>query len=117
MAPAKRKQLLSAVLVLLLRRFRRRSKRWENRETWAKTWILRRSTHGVYNNLIAELSLEDRGMFKSYMRMTPDCFNQILAIVAPHIEKENTKMRPAVSPGQRLAITLRFLATGKNVFS
>ena len=47
MATAKRKHLLAAAIILLLRRSRKRFSKWENRRIWSKTWILRRETHGV----------------------------------------------------------------------
>ena len=117
MATAKRKHLLAAAIVLLLRRSRKRSAKWENRKIWSKTWMLRRETHGVFENLVRELSLEDEPLYRSYMRMSPQSFKAILQVVGPQIRKQNTRLRAAISPEQRLAITLRFLATGKNVVS
>ena len=44
--------------------------------------------------------------------MSPERFQHLLDLVRPHIEKEDTKFRKAISAAQRMAITLRFLATG-----
>ena len=44
--------------------------------------------------------------------MSPERFLHLLDLVRPHIEKEDTKFRKAISAAERLAITLRFLATG-----
>ena len=44
--------------------------------------------------------------------MSPERFQHLLDLVRPHIEKEDTKFRKAISAAERLAITLRFLATG-----
>ncbi|XP_069680317.1 uncharacterized protein [Periplaneta americana] len=44
--------------------------------------------------------------------MTSDDFEYLLEKVAPLIQKEDTLMRKCVSPKERLAITLRYLATG-----
>ena len=41
-------------------------------------------------------------------------FNDILAMVEPYITYQDTRWRDAVKPGERLAVTLRFLATGKD---
>lgn len=38
-------------------------------------------------------------------------------MVSPLIKKEDTIMRNAISPGERLAVTLRFLATGDSFMS
>lgn len=117
MVTAKRKYLIAAALILLLRCSRKHSAKWENRNTWSKTWISRRETHGVYQNLVRELSLEDEALYRSCMRMLPESFNAILELVGPQISKQNTRKRAGICPDQRLAITLRFLATGKNVVS
>ena len=44
--------------------------------------------------------------------MSPERFQHLLDLVRPHIEKEDTKFRKAISEAERLAITLRLLATG-----
>ncbi len=41
-------------------------------------------------------------------------FKALLQLVDPHISRENTTMRLEISSGERLTITLRFLATGES---
>ena len=41
-------------------------------------------------------------------------FHEILARVEPRIEKQDTFWRKALEPGLKLAITLRYLATGNS---
>lgn len=48
--------------------------------------------------------------------MTAEEFEELLLKVAPKITKVNTKMRQAVSAKERLAVTLRFLATGLQLY-
>lgn len=43
-----------------------------------------------------------------------DTYIYLLELVTPHIKKENTCMRAAISPHERLTATLRFLATGRS---
>ncbi|GBN67494.1 hypothetical protein AVEN_128945-1 [Araneus ventricosus] len=38
-------------------------------------------------------------------------FEFLLKLVTPHIERKDTKMRKAISSGERLALTLRYLAS------
>ena len=44
--------------------------------------------------------------------MSPERFKHLLGLVSPLIAKKDTKMRAAISAEERLAVTLRFLATG-----
>ena len=44
--------------------------------------------------------------------MSPERSQHLLDLVRPHIQKEDTKFQKAISAAERLAITLRFLATG-----
>lgn len=53
-----------------------------------------------------------RGTFTNYFRLDENLFQELLTKVTPLIQKENTQMRKAVTPAQRLAVTLRYLATG-----
>jgi len=41
-----------------------------------------------------------------------DAFNELLEIILPMNTKQDTVMRKSISPTERLATTLRFLATG-----
>ena len=40
-------------------------------------------------------------------------FDKLLELTAPSITYQDTNKREAIPPGERLAVTLRFLATGK----
>ena len=44
--------------------------------------------------------------------MSPDRFNHLLSLVEPLIRKSDTRFRKSISASERLALTLRFLATG-----
>ncbi|KAL4091948.1 hypothetical protein QTP88_026547 [Uroleucon formosanum] len=46
--------------------------------------------------------------------MNNDSFNELLEMISPIITKQDTVMRKAISPTERLATTLRFLATGRS---
>jgi hypothetical protein len=66
---------------------------------------------------MAEMSKEDPAGFKNFQRVDPEMFQEILARVAPRIQRQDTFMRKALEPGLRLAITLRYLATGNSYTS
>jgi len=75
---------------------------------WVKSWLSRRVTLGHYDTLMQELMRESRGNFKSYLRMQPEIFREMLDRVGPRIE-QSPEGRPPLSSGLKLAITLRFL--------
>ena len=49
--------------------------------------------------------------------MSPDRFDHLLELVTPLIEKKDTRFRKAIPACERLALTLRFLATGESQIS
>ena len=77
----------------------------------AKKSVLRQ-----YATLLAELIRESRSDFKSCLRMEPAMFYHILERVGPSISK-STERRPSLEPGIKIAITIRFLATGNSYHS
>ncbi|KAF9406033.1 hypothetical protein HW555_013451 [Spodoptera exigua] len=60
------------------------------------------------NELVAESSRE----FKKFTRMSKADFEYLLNKVSPLIAKQDTQLRKAVPAKIRLAITLRYLASG-----
>ena len=48
--------------------------------------------------------------------MNPENFDELLDLIKEKITKQDTQMRQAISPELKLAITLRYLATG-NTFT
>ena len=47
--------------------------------------------------------------------MTPTRIDQLLSVVGPAITRQHKNFWSPISPGERLAVTLRFLATGDSV--
>lgn len=96
--------------VILRRRMGRNRQR--PRRIWCRSWLQRRRTRSCYNTLVQELEVEDTNEYKNFMRMTKQTFDTLLEKVRPYIEKQDTHMRKSISAEERLAVTLRFLATG-----
>ena len=46
--------------------------------------------------------------------MSPESFDYILSLVSPLISRQTTKLREPISAAERLALTLRFLASGNS---
>ncbi|XP_046554345.1 uncharacterized protein LOC124263725 [Haliotis rubra] len=59
-----------------------------------------------------ELRVEDPQSFFDYLRLEPAMFDELVQRVGPRIQKQDTYIRKAQAPGLKLAITLRFLASG-----
>ena len=76
--------------------------------------MTRRNKLGVDNTLLQEFRLEDEDEYKRFLRMTPDNFSELLKLIETDIQKQNTYLRDAIPAKIKLAVTLRFLATGSN---
>ena len=59
-----------------------------------------------------ELEREDLPGYKSFQRLHPELFRELLHKVAPLIARKDTNFRQAIPAEVRLALALRFLATG-----
>ena len=107
MAAKSRLQAASAILLVAVMR-KKQKKRRKNRCVWTRKWILNRDVQGAYNHLLKELELMDTSNYRNFIRMDAATFEELLHIVAPKITYTDTVMRQAISPGERLAVTLRF---------
>ena len=92
--------------------FNRRQRR--RRQFWVRPWIQRRPMYGNYENLMLELERESRGDFVNFMRMEPRMFHELLLRVTPRLTKQETNYRRPLDPGLKLAITLRYMASGNS---
>ena len=90
----------------------RNNRRPVRRSCWVRPWIRRRPQFGAFHALLKELSTEDPPSFRNFLRMDQTTFEELLTLVSPLIKRQDTVMREAISPAERLALTLRFLATG-----
>ena len=96
--------------------FSNNNKKRKKKRTWARRWMLRR-TLGCYSQLLRELADEDPPSYKNWLRMDQHNFNILLSLVEPTLTRQDTVMREAIPAGERLAITLRYLATGHSFSS
>ncbi|XP_062407581.1 radial spoke head protein 3 homolog isoform X1 [Sardina pilchardus] len=95
-------------LLLLLNRINRRKKR-----VWVHELNQRRRQRGAFYQLVAELQF-DSELHRKYFRMTPLQMDYILSMIGSELQKQDTNYRKSIEPKQRLAVTLRFLATGES---
>ncbi|KAJ8929607.1 hypothetical protein NQ314_017714 [Rhamnusium bicolor] len=85
----------------------------KKRSVWVREWILKLESDGAYNRLMSELIIEDPMQFYNFMRMKAVDFEDLAIKVAPLVLKQDTKFRTAICVRKCLAVTLRFLASGK----
>lgn len=89
----------------------------KNRDVWVREWLTKRNTEGAYAKLLRELRYGDIGekrLFRDFVRMSDELFDHLLGLVQPLIEKNNTTFRESIPAGERLALTLHYLATGNS---
>ena len=89
----------------------------KRRRTWVEPYLQRRLEQGHYRNLMDELAQKTPELFRNYTRTDKALFDEIVDRVTPHIQKQHTWCREPLEPGLRVAITLRFLATGDSYMS
>jgi len=88
------------------------------RKFWVRPMFTQRMRRlqGASDNLIIEMQTTDREKFFNYFRMSPQLFEELLALVGPRIEKQEL-CRVPISPRIRLQVTLRWLASGDSLAS
>ena len=106
-----RRRAIATIGVYLLTKRYVNGKR-KNRSCWRRPWIARHDEQGAYYNLIRELEVDND--LCNYLRITKVQFDDIVARVTPVIQWVNTNFRAAISPGERVAVTLRFSAASSN---
>ena len=74
--------VLAALVVQGMAGNQRRQRRW-----WTRPWLLRRPEYGQYETLMSELEREHHGDFRSFLRIEPEMFRELLERVGPRIEK------------------------------
>ena len=87
------------------------------RHMWVRPWQLQREERGAYHNIMADLYATDIPGFTNYMRMTPEFFEMIKTRLEQHLARQATNYRAPISVGEKLALTIRYLATGESYTS
>ena len=103
------------ILHTLLKKNKKVRRRW-----WSsQLYLNRRRLNNVNNTFLLTdmLTDKDSGKFVNFVIMSQEDFNFLLNSVKDKIRKRDTTFRLAVPPEERLAVTLRFLATGDSFTS
>ena len=70
--------------------------------------------YGITENLLMELHREDVKGFKNFIRMTPELFDNMVERLTPKLQKQTTNMWHPLSVPLKLAVTLRYMASGSS---
>ncbi|XP_075047630.1 uncharacterized protein LOC142107883 [Mixophyes fleayi] len=117
MATEEQEQATALLLLAVARRLlvrNQRERRRKNRSCWSKDWFKRRDTFS-HMPLLQEIQDNNPDDFKNFLRMSDSTFQELLQLVTPLIQRENTHLRRPIPPEQILVATLRFLATGRTL--
>lgn len=82
------------------------------RRYWMKAILRKRYSEGTFNLLIPQI-LSDDVQYRNFFRVSKDSFSFLLDIISPVLTKQDTHYRRAIRADEKLAITLRYLATGQ----
>jgi hypothetical protein len=83
-------------------------KQKRKRKLWTKPWLERNNFTHI--DLLQELKCFPKD-WSNYLRMDESTYLQLLSMVTPYINKEDTNMRKAITPNERLTATLRCTRT------
>ncbi|KAF9816544.1 hypothetical protein SFRURICE_010703 [Spodoptera frugiperda] len=86
-------------------------RRQRNRRFWVHPILTQRSNLGIFRNLMSDLR-RDESKFFNYFRMSMTTFDDLLKRVNEDLKKHDTNMRKSITPEEKLAICLRYLASG-----
>lgn len=67
--------------------------------------------------MLNDFTRNPSGKFQNFCRMSAVDFELLLNKIGPYIKKVDTNMRESIPVQERLAVTLRYLATGNSFIS
>lgn len=113
--------LAAAACVILASHYERRPRRF-----WVRPSLQAREKYSG-SDLLADLRKDDidplsgelrcDGSIKNFLRMTSSDFEFLITMMGHKIQKRDTNFRKAIPVREKLAVTLRFLATGDSYSS
>lgn len=95
----------------------RKQKKRKPRKTWVKKWVAKREHEGFCEKLLRELRDEEPTLYRNFLRMSHEQFENLCNLITPLVHKKDTRMRKSIPVNERLAVTIRFLATGDSFMS
>lgn len=107
--------IAAAIIIAAVARRRRVRKQRKRKATLP--CILKREAYGAFHSLADELSSDRTNEQRQFLPMAANTCNELLHLVAPLIRKADTSYKDSIPAEERLAVTLRYLASGKLTLS
>lgn len=85
----------------------------QRRQLWVHPINSERQSHGHFFQLYKQLR-KDNVKFFNYFRMSISSFDELLSYLENDIKRQDTNMRLAIQPEEKLVITLRHVYEYKN---
>jgi hypothetical protein len=105
--------ITSASFIVMRSRLKTKSRR---KRRWWMASVFRSHYRHSGSDLLCDLRVENLH-FMTFCRMSYSDFDALISLVGPRISKKDTSFRKAVPVAERLAVTLRFLASGDSFTS
>lgn len=87
------------------------SKKKKKRSNWMRQTLRARGKYSA-TDYLKDLGID--GCLNDFLRMNSSEFEYLLNLIGTKIGKQDTNFRKSISITERLAVTLRFLATGSS---
>ena len=100
-------QSVLAMFLLMAAQEEEENRDRRRRRVWSRRVLLERPLRGERAVLMEFEKRADPGSFYAAYRMTPNSFDELVLLLDPHLEKENTAFREPIGVPERLGITLR----------
>lgn len=84
----------------------------KEKRMWMRPWLQDKHKGHATQLLDDILGCGDKKSYKNFLRLNEEQFKEILDRIAHRIKKQDTNMRLAITPEQKLTLTLKFLASG-----
>ena len=116
-ASQQQKRVAAVVLLGLLADEKPKGKQKRKKREPKRQWIRRREERGAFHQLVKEITVEDDKGFRIFFHLSQDQFQFVADKIRPLIQRKPQPyplnlLNNNISVEERLAVTLRFLATG-----
>lgn len=109
------KRRRTAAIAAVIHNVENKKRKYAKKNYWVAPIFENRKEKSFYFASIPELKLEDL-RFHNYFRMSATQLEKLLEIVGANLQKQDV-VRESISPAERLALTLRYLASGDSMTS